>query len=119
MAMNAEVAAIDQGFTQKMGRCQTRSDALQVSEFRFDPVYLHRGGQWKRTERRDTMSAFQMPMWQQWAHFRFSVIGGLLSCPPQKGQLQKAIGRLAQKTYRHPIDSNRQIQIGSSTIERW
>jgi len=43
MAMNAEVAAIDQGFTQKMGRCQTRSDALQVSEFRFDPVYLHRG----------------------------------------------------------------------------
>ena len=65
------------------------------------------------------MSASQMPMWQRWAHFRFSVIGRLLSCPPQKGQLQSAIDELAQKTYRHPINANQQMQIGSSTVERW
>jgi len=65
------------------------------------------------------MSASQMPMWQRWAHFRFSVIGRLLSCPPQKGQLQSAIDELAQKTYQHPINANQQMQIGSSTIERW
>ncbi len=65
------------------------------------------------------MSKSQMPMWQRWAHFRFSVIGRLLSCPPEKGQLQRAIAQLAQKTYQHPIESSRQISIGASTIERW
>ena len=60
-----------------------------------------------------------MPMWQRWAHFRFSVIGRLLSCPPEKGQLQSAIAELAQKTYQHPIESSRLIHIGASTIERW
>lgn len=61
----------------------------------------------------------QVPMWQQWAQFRFSVIGELLSCPPDKGRLQRAIDRLARKNYQHPIDPNRQIRIGRSTIERW
>ena len=61
----------------------------------------------------------QVPMWQQWAQFRFSVIGELLSCPPDKGRLQKAIDQLAQKTYQHPIDPERQIRFGRSTIERW
>jgi len=65
------------------------------------------------------MSEPQVPMWQRWAQFRFSVIGGLLSCPPPKGQLQQALGRLAGKNYQHPIDPNRRICIGSSTIERW
>lgn len=65
------------------------------------------------------MSASQLPMWQRWAQFRFSVIGELLSCPPPKGQLQQAISQLAQKNYRHPIDSNRLIRFGPSTIERW
>jgi len=65
------------------------------------------------------MSEAQIPMWQRWAQFRFSVIGELLSCPPQKGQLQKAIARMAEKTYQHPIDANRRISIGTSTIERW
>lgn len=58
-------------------------------------------------------------MWQRWAQFRFSVIGELLSSPPPKGQLQRALGRLAEKTYRHPIDDSRQIGIGQSTIEKW
>lgn len=65
------------------------------------------------------MSDPQLPMWQRWAQFRFSVIGELLSCPPPTGQLQQAIRQLAQKNYRHPIDSNRLIRIGPSTIERW
>ncbi len=65
------------------------------------------------------MSEPQLPMWQRWAQFRFSVIGELLSCPPTKGRLQQAIGQLAQKSYRHPIDPNQRISFGTSTIERW
>ena len=65
------------------------------------------------------MSDPKLPMWQRWAQFRFSVIGELLSCPPPKGHLQRAIKQLAQKNYRHPIDSNRRICFGPSTIERW
>lgn len=59
------------------------------------------------------------PMWQRWARFRFAVIGELLSCPPSKGQLQGAIARLARQTWQHPIDPERRIRIGASTIERW
>jgi transposase InsO family protein len=65
------------------------------------------------------MSEFELPMWQRWAQFRYSVIGELLSSPPPKGELQKALERIAQKTYRHPIDGSRQMGIGKSTIERW
>lgn len=65
------------------------------------------------------MNETQIPMWQRWAQFRLSVVGELLFCPPPKGQLQNAISRLAKKNYRHPIDSNRRICFGSSTIERW
>lgn len=61
----------------------------------------------------------ELPMWQRWAQFRFSVIGGLLSCPPPKGHLQQAIARLAGKNYQHPINPNRRICFGASTIERW
>ena len=65
------------------------------------------------------MSEPQMPMWQRWANFRDSMIGTLLSSPPQRGQLQSTIDQLAQKNYQHPIDPCRRIRIGSSTIERW
>lgn len=61
----------------------------------------------------------QIPMWQRWAQFRFAVIGELLSSPPQKGQLQRAIERLSQQIYRHPIEADRRISLGASTIERW
>jgi hypothetical protein len=47
------------------------------------------------------------------------VIGKLLSSPPPKGQLQKAIERLSQQTYQHPVDADRRISLGTSTIERW
>ena len=65
------------------------------------------------------MSDLEVPMWHRWARFRFSVIGELLSCPPEKSQLQEAIRRLAKNNYRHPIDPNRRIRFGASTIERW
>ena len=65
------------------------------------------------------MSESDLPMWQRWAQFRFSVIGELLSSPPHKGQLQKSLQRLSEGTYQHPIDENRQIGIGRSTIEKW
>jgi putative transposase len=70
-------------------------------------------------ERRDPMSEPQMPMWQCWAQFRFAVIGPLLANPPANGQLQAALKALAQQTYQHPVDANRRIQLGASTIERW
>jgi transposase InsO family protein len=65
------------------------------------------------------MSDPAVPMWLTWAQFRFSVIGELLSCPPEKGRLQKALVELSRKSYRHPIDPNQQICFGTSTIERW
>lgn len=61
----------------------------------------------------------QIPMWQRWAQFRFAVIGKLLSSPPQKGRLQRAIVKLSQQNYQHPIDADRRISLGASTIERW
>lgn len=65
------------------------------------------------------MSESKLPMWQLWAQFRFSVIGELLSCPPPRGQLQKAIERLAGQHYQHPTDPDRRVIFGKSTIERW
>ncbi len=65
------------------------------------------------------MNKDQIPMWKRWAQFRFAVIGKLLSSPPPKGQLQKAIEKLSRQTYQHPINANRRISIGASTIERW
>ena len=61
----------------------------------------------------------QVPMWQRWAQFRFAVIGELLSCPPPEGQLQKVLSRLAEQHYKHPINPNRLVGFGQSTIERW
>ena len=65
------------------------------------------------------MSDPVVPMWLTWAQFRFSVIGELLSCPPEDGQLQKALAQLSRKSYRHPIDPGQRICFGASTIERW
>jgi putative transposase len=54
----------------------------------------------------------------RWAHFRFSIIGPLLSRPPEKGSLQLALQELAQKTWRHPI-TGVSVSFSKSTIERW
>lgn len=55
---------------------------------------------------------------QAWPRFRFSVIGSLLSSPPQKGELQSCVRELAQKTWRHPLTNN-ELKLSASTIERW
>ena len=65
------------------------------------------------------MSDTQMPIWQRWAQFRFSVIGELLFNPPPKRQLQKAFSLLAAKIYQHPVVPNQKTSLGASTIERW
>ncbi len=53
-----------------------------------------------------------------WGQLRFSVIGGLLSRPPEKGKLGEAIRLLAGRCYRHPR-KDEWITFGASTIERW
>jgi transposase InsO family protein len=53
-----------------------------------------------------------------WAQLRFSVIGGLLSSPPVRGELGPEIRRLSQKLWKHPITGQLMV-IGASTIERW
>jgi transposase InsO family protein len=58
------------------------------------------------------------PRWQMWARFRFSVIGGLLSSPPDAGELQERLQQLAEQTYQHPYRVER-MRLGFSTIERW
>lgn len=65
------------------------------------------------------MSELEVPDWQRWSRFRFAVIGSLLSCPPESGQLQHAIAQLAAHHWQHPIEAERKVRIGASTIERW
>lgn len=55
---------------------------------------------------------------ERWARFRFSIIGPLLSAPPDPGQLQTELAILAQKQWRHPI-TGLPVHFGLSTIERW
>jgi putative transposase len=55
---------------------------------------------------------------EQWARFRFSVIGPLLAAPPEWGELQEQLKSLAAKKWHHPISGQR-VQFGLSTIERW
>lgn len=54
----------------------------------------------------------------RWARFRFSIIGPLLSAPPESGELQAALLALSKKTWLHPI-SGLPMTIAVSTIERW
>jgi transposase InsO family protein len=53
-----------------------------------------------------------------WAHFRFSVVGSLLSAPPARGELQAAIAALAEKQWIHPT-TEQPVQFSAVTIERW
>jgi putative transposase len=54
----------------------------------------------------------------QWARFRFSVVGSLLSCPPAPGSLKTAIHSLAEKTWSHPV-TGRDFRVAAGTIARW
>lgn len=55
---------------------------------------------------------------QRWAHFRFAVVGSLLSAPPPHGELKKAIEALAAKKWTHPVRGG-QLRLAAATIERW
>ena len=55
---------------------------------------------------------------EQWARFRFSVVGPLLAAPPEHGQLQGQLAKLAAQKWRHPIGGH-WVQVGRSTLERW
>ena len=52
------------------------------------------------------------------ARLRFSIIGGLLSSPPARGELGPEIERLSKKLWKHPV-TKEWVFIGASTIERW
>src|SRR5579859_4945304 len=53
-----------------------------------------------------------------WARFRFSVVGSLLSSPPARGTLHKAIRSLAEKLWAHPV-TGRDVRVAAGTIARW
>jgi len=55
---------------------------------------------------------------ERWARLRFAVVGPLLSSPPEKGQLQPTLKKLAQQQWLHPI-TVLPVYFGLSTIERW
>lgn len=65
------------------------------------------------------MSEKKQGDWMRWARFRFSVIGGLLASPPERGKLGEEIEKLAQRTWHHPTKPNERVTVGASTIERW
>jgi len=54
----------------------------------------------------------------RWARFRFSIIGPLLSAPPESGCLKKELNELSKKQWQHPITGN-PISFSVSTLERW
>lgn len=54
----------------------------------------------------------------RWARFRFSIIGPLLSAPPDNGELKQTLEELSKKQWRHPI-AGTPISFSLSTLERW
>jgi putative transposase len=54
----------------------------------------------------------------RWAEFRFGVIGGLFSAPPRRGELERALQALAERTWTHPI-TGEPTKFHASTIARW
>jgi transposase InsO family protein len=54
----------------------------------------------------------------RWAEFRFGVVGGLFSSPPERGELGRALQALAEQTWTHPV-SGEPTRFDVSTIARW
>lgn len=63
-------------------------------------------------------SSEEGPVRERWARLRFAVVGPLLAAPPEPGELQAALARLAAQTWTHPV-SGAPVRFGRSTIERW
>jgi hypothetical protein len=49
---------------------------------------------------------------------RFSVVGQLLTAPPEPGQLRAELEALAARSWEHP-SSGEPVKFGVSTIARW
>lgn len=54
----------------------------------------------------------------RWARLRFSIVGPLLTCPPDAGELGDHFAQLASRRWQHPTDGGSK-RYGASTIERW
>lgn len=54
----------------------------------------------------------------RWAEFRFGVIGGLFSAPPERGMLECALVALAEQCWIHPTNGE-PTRFHVSTIARW
>ncbi|MGH7436340.1 MAG: hypothetical protein ACRENE_11765 [Polyangiaceae bacterium] len=59
-----------------------------------------------------------IPVRVRWALLRFSVVGPLLACPPESGELGAQLDALASRAYAHPTTGER-VRFGRSTIEHW
>ena len=55
---------------------------------------------------------------RRWGAFRYSVIGPLLSSPPDPGKLGEAIKALAQRCWKHPL-TGEGVTFAPATIEGW
>src|SRR5947207_884266 len=55
---------------------------------------------------------------QRWAHLRFSIVGPLLAAPPERGELEAELEKLARKQWLHPV-TGQPARFGRSTIQRW
>lgn len=55
---------------------------------------------------------------ERWARFRFSVVGPLLSSPPEHGALGESLIALSKKQWKHPI-TGKPVTFSFSTIENW
>lgn len=54
----------------------------------------------------------------RWARFRFSIIGPLLSAPPETGELKQVLLELSKKQWKHPT-TGIPVNFSFSTLERW
>ncbi len=54
----------------------------------------------------------------RWAQFRFGIIAGLLSSPPEPREVGASLAALAAKSWRHPT-TGEAIRLSAKTIERW
>lgn len=59
-----------------------------------------------------------LPKPRAWGEFRFSVVGGLLAAPPNKGELKTHLEYLSAKTWQHPL-TGKLVQFSFATIEEW
>ena len=53
-----------------------------------------------------------------WSEFRLAVVGHLVFCDVDRGQLSAELKSLSTRRWKHPI-SGRQVILSYSTVERW